>query len=146
ILGQYADFVRAVHPGAPVPGFYLADGLFQDATRLRQQLGDAQFFAKLNEDAGAGGGWGALGGGWDTTSFEAAMLEPPRGEERMRLVGDLITRFFSAYTAMAETRGEAFVSLDDGLSILSRHAKALGYDAVILFLDELILWLASRAA
>jgi succinyl-CoA synthetase beta subunit len=36
--------------------------------------------------------------------------------------------------------------LDDGLSIMSRHAKALGYDAVILFLDELILWLASRAA
>ena len=29
---------------------------------------------------------------------------------------------------------------------MSRHAHALGYDAVILFLDELILWLASRAA
>ena len=146
ILGQYADFVRAVHPDSPVPGFYLADGLFQDASRLRQQLGDPQFFGKLNEGAAAGGGWGALGGGWDATSFEAAMLEPPRGEERMRLVGDLITKFFTAYAAMAETRGEAFVSLDDGLSILTRHAKALGYDGVILFLDELILWLASRAA
>ena len=32
------------------------------------------------------------------------------------------------------------------MSILSKHAKALGYDAVILFLDELVLWLASRAA
>ncbi len=40
ILGQYADFVREHHPEAPVPGFYLADGLFQDAVRLRQQLGD----------------------------------------------------------------------------------------------------------
>ena len=29
---------------------------------------------------------------------------------------------------------------------MSKHAQALGYDAVILFLDELILWLASRAA
>src|SRR5207249_9498861 len=37
-------------------------------------------------------------------------------------------------------------SLDDGVSIMSRHAKALGYDAVILFLDELVLWLASHAA
>ena len=27
---------------------------------------------------------------------------------------------------------------------MSRHAQALGYDAVILFLDELILWLASH--
>ena len=36
--------------------------------------------------------------------------------------------------------------LDDGLSVISKHAKALGYDAVILFLDELILWLASHAA
>jgi hypothetical protein len=35
------------------------------------------------------------------------MLEPPRGEERMRLVGDLIARFFTAYAAMAESRGEA---------------------------------------
>ena len=146
ILGQYADFVRAVHPNAPVPGFYLAEGLFQDAIRLRQQLKDEQFFDKLNEGASAAGGWGELGGGWDATSFEAAMLEPPRGEERMRLVGDLITRFFTAYAAMAESRGEAFVPLDDGLSIMSKHAKTLGYDGVILFLDELILWLASRAA
>jgi hypothetical protein len=28
---------------------------------------------------------------------------------------------------------------------MSRHAQSLGYDAVILFLDELILWLASRS-
>jgi hypothetical protein len=146
ILGQYADFVRTVHPDAPVPGFYLADRLFQDAVRLREQLNDEKFFAKLNEGAGSGGGWGDLGGGWDATSFEAAMLEPPRGEERMRLVGDLIARFFNSYAAMAENRGEAFVPLDDGLSIMSKHAKALGYDGVILFLDELILWLASRAA
>ena len=146
ILGQYADYVRHLHPQAPVPGFYLAAGLFGDAQRLRGQLGDAAFFARLNEGAGGGDGWGELGGGWDAESFEAAMLEPPRGEERMRLVGDLIGRFFTAYAAMAETRGEAFVALDDGLSIMSRHAQALGYDGVILFLDELILWLASRAA
>src|SRR5262249_23045423 len=29
---------------------------------------------------------------------------------------------------------------------MTRHAASLGYNAVILFLDELILWLASRAA
>jgi len=153
ILGQYADFVRKTHPGAPVPGFYLAEGLFKDARDLRAQIGDGSFFTKLNDRATGGsvgggakpGGWGEFDSGWDAVSFEAAMLEPPNGEERSRLVGDLIIQFFSAYRTLAGS-GESFVSLDDGLSIMSRHAKALGYDAVILFLDELVLWLASHAA
>lgn len=149
VLGQYAEFVRKLHPTAPVPGFYLAEGLFKDARELRTRMGDASFFAKLNEGAqqqgGGGGGWGSFDSGWDAASFEAAMLEAPNGEERSRLVGDLIGQFFSAYRTLAGS-GESFVSLDDGLSIMSRHARDLGYDAVILFLDELVLWLASHAA
>ena len=145
ILGGYAEHVRRVHSDAPVPGFYLAEGLFRDAQRLREQLGDEAFFDKLNAGRSAGG-WGALGSGWDAASFDSAMLEPPTADERMRLVGDLIDTYFEAYRTMAATKGEAFVSLDDGLSIMSKHANALGYDAVVLFLDELILWLASRAA
>ena len=47
---------------------------------------------------------------------------------------------------MARGSQEAFVSLDDGLSIISRHAQSLGYDALVLFLDEFILWLATHAA
>jgi len=149
ILGQYADFVRQRHPDAPVPGFYLAEGLFKDARDMRQNMGDAAFFAKLNEGgssaASGGGDWGALDSGWDAVTFDAATLEAPNGEERSRLVGDLITQFFTAYRTLAGS-GESYVSLDDGLSIMSRHAKSLGYDAVILFLDELVLWLASHAA
>ncbi|MDI1269467.1 MAG: phage resistance protein [Polaromonas sp.] len=153
ILGQYAEFVRKLHPTAPVPGFYLAEGLFADAQRMREQMGDAAFFAKLNEGPEAtdgssstgGGGWGDMDAGWDATSFDTATLEAPNGEERSRLVGDLISKFFSAYRALAGG-GESYVSLDDGLSIMTRHAQALGYDAVILFLDELVLWLASHAA
>jgi hypothetical protein len=38
------------------------------------------------------------------------------------------------------------VEIDDGLAIISQHARDLGYDGLILFLDELILWLASHAA
>ena len=155
ILGQYAEFVRRLHPEAPVPGFYLAEGLFADAQRMREQMGDAAFFAKLNEGTASGsgsrgegagaGGWGDMDSGWDAASFDAATLEAPNGEERSRLVGDLISQFFSAYRTLAGG-GESFVSLDDGLSIMTRHAQALGYDAVILFLDELVLWLASHAA
>jgi hypothetical protein len=149
ILGQYAEYVRKKHPNAPVPGFYLAEGLFKDARELRERMGDVSFFAQLNKSKSRGdggtGGWGELDSGWAAGSFEAAMLESPNGEERSRLVGDLITQYFSAYRSLAGS-GESFVSLDDGLSIMSRHAQALGYDAVILFLDELVLWLASHAA
>jgi len=147
ILGQYAEYVRKKHPQAPVPGFYLAEGLFKDARELRARMGDEPFFAQLNKGAAGGseGGWGEFDSGWTAASFEAAMLEPPNGEERSRLVGDLITHYFSAYRSLAGS-GESFVSLDNGMSIMSRHAQALGYDAVILFLDELVLWLASHAA
>ena len=30
-----------------------------------------------------------------------------------------------------------------GWRFMSAHAKEIGYDALVLFLDELILWLAS---
>lgn len=147
ILGTYAEFVRRKHPEAPVPGFYLAEGLFKDAQAWRSRMGDEGFFAQLSQGAGAGGddGWGDFAAGWDAVSFESALREPPAGEERSRLVADLIAQFFPSYQSLAGT-SEAFVSLDDGLSIMSRHAQALGYDAVILFLDELVLWLASHAA
>lgn len=147
ILGQYAEHVRKLHPDAPVPGFYVAESLFEDARNLRTTLGEAEFFDRLNEGhvATGGSGWGKIAGGqgrWDNDSFVLATLEGPGGEERQRLIGDLIRQFFRQYATVAHD----FVSLDDGLSIMSRHAKALGYDAVILFLDELILWLATRAA
>ena len=74
-----------------------------------------------------------------------AAAEPPEGEERQRLVGDLIDTYFRGYAEVAGVRGEAFLDLDRGLVVMSQHAKRLGYDVVVLFLDELILWLATRA-
>jgi hypothetical protein len=140
ILGGYAEYIRRTHPEAPTPGFYLGEALFDDARKLRGSIGDNAFFERLNA---GGDGWDAP---WDAVSFEAATLEAPEGEERQRLVADLITHFFASYRDVAAARGEAFVSLDSGLAIMSHHAQRLSYDAVILFLDELILWLATRAA
>ena len=40
VLGQYADHVCSIHPDAPIPGFYQAEGLFRDASDLRKQIGD----------------------------------------------------------------------------------------------------------
>lgn len=141
ILGGYADYVRRVHPEAPTPGVYRSEEIFADAQRLRQTMGDEAFFAELGVGGAAGDGWGDIGAGWDAARFDAAVNAPPRSEDRARLVGDLVEKFFTAARGANE-----FIDLDTGLSVISRHAKSLGYDALILFLDELILWLASHAA
>ena len=62
------------------------------------------------------------------------------------MVAALIDSFFRGYRDVARGSDEAFVPLDEGLAVISRHASDLGYDALVLFLDELILWLATHAA
>jgi hypothetical protein len=62
------------------------------------------------------------------------------------VIGELVQTFFASYSDVVRGHDEAYVPLDIGLAAVSRHAKDLGYDAVVLFLDELILWLASHAA
>lgn len=146
ILGGYVDFMRRTHPNAPIPGVYLAEGLFKDADNLRKQMGDEKFFKTLNEGRGSGGGWGDLEAGWDIARFEAGMTAEPGSEERSQLISALVSKYFGSYDTQAGGHGEAFIPLDKGLSVLSKHAKSLGYDGLILFLDELILWLASHAA
>lgn len=146
VFGQYARYVRERHPDAPTPGFYRADQLFADAERLRTSMGDAAFFASLSE-AGAGDqGWGALGAAWDAITFDAALVAPAGDPERARLVGDLVETYFTSMAGLAGTHGEGFAPIDEGLVILTQHAKNLGYDGVVLFLDEVMLWLASQAA
>lgn len=146
ILGGYVEFIRRTHPTTPIPGVYRAEGLFRDAENLRQQMGDEQFFATLSAGASNGGGWGKLEAGWNAERFENAVLAEPGSEERAQLISALVSKIFGSYDTQASGHGEAFVSLDRGLSVLSRHAASLGYDGLILFLDELILWLASHAA
>lgn len=142
ILGGYAEKIHELHPNAPTPGVYRAEGILSDADRLRDKMGDEAFFAQLNEgQSGGDDGWGDLASGWTAETYTQAREASPKAESRMRLIGDLVDRFFTAARNTSE-----FVELGDGLSIISKHAKHLGYDAVILFLDELILWLASRAA
>ena len=81
--------------------------------------------------------------------LQAAATEEHAGDPigpRGQLVVDLVNTLLPAYRNLAEGRAESYVSLDEGLGLITRHAKGLGYDAVILFLDELILWLATHAA
>jgi hypothetical protein len=148
VLGGYVDHVRRHHPDAPWPGVFLAEDLFDDARRYRENLGDDKFFGLLGTAAAADAKskWGKRVQAWAPATFEAAMAAPPGDDLRGKLVGDLVKHLFQGYQGVSAGKTESFLSLDKGLSILSRHARDLGYDALILFLDEMILWLASHAA
>lgn len=149
ILGGYAAYIKKQHPDAPTPGFYQSDRLFEDAKGLRQRLGDEAFFKALNEqgaDNGDDDGWGDLASGWDPISFDAVLLGQSSPEDKDRLVGDLVTTFYSSVQEMANSQSGGYVHFDEGLRVMTQHAKALGYDGIVLFLDELILWLASHIA
>lgn len=141
VLGGYLTQIGEQHPGAPIPAVHTSDELLVDAENTRGQLGDEAFFAGLNggESDGSGDAWSALlgEGEWNAESYEAARAAGPDTEQRQQLVTALTQTYFRAYT-----RHATYVDLDTGLSAISRHARALGYDGIVLFLDELVLWLA----
>lgn len=143
VLGGYVDHMRALHPEAPLPPVYVADGIVEDAHQKRRELGDEVFFRVLSEGEAADE-WGDYGAGWDAARFEAAAAAPPESSEHDLLVGALLRTHYRAVPGQAQATAEGFVPLDAGLDAISRHAKGLGYDAVVLFLDELVLWLEAR--
>lgn len=145
ILGGYVDFIRQAHPEADTPPVYVSASIIREAQSERDSYGDAAFFARLNESSGSGG-WGDLEASWDAASFDTAAEAPPDSEQHLRLVSTLLKTVASAHADLAAAGGGGFISLDKGLSVISKHASGLGYDGLILFLDELILWLASHAA
>ena len=146
VLGGYVDHITRLHPGARMPAVFADDKLFADAVRMRTSIGDERFFAGLGGGSAALEGFGDLAGGWDAAAFERALAAAPDDEDRRRLAADLVGTFFTSYAALAAGSGHGHVPLDEGLAAISRHAQGLGYDAVVLFLDELVLWLATRMA
>jgi hypothetical protein len=143
VLGGYVEHIRAAHPGAPLPSVYVADGILDEAQNKRRDQGDDVFFRILSEGEVADE-WGDYGAAWDGARFDSAMAAPPGSPERDLLVGALLRTHERALPGQAHATADGFVPLDAGLDAISRHAKSLGYDAVILFLDELVLWLAAR--
>lgn len=147
IFGTYVKHVGTRHPEAPLPDLFADEPILENAASLRQRMGDEAFFAALNETDGGGpdDGWGELGG-WDAGRFDLARQQPVDGEDRRLLVQALLADLLSAYAQGAAANREGYVDIDTGLAAISRHAHSLGYAGVILFLDELILWLMSRMA
>ncbi len=148
ILGGYAAHVRKHHPDQPPPGVWIGDSILENAEKDRAEQGDEAFFGRLNRgtDGGGDGKWGTLqgaGGAWTAGRFDDALRASSGDPERQQLVADLVERIYTAYRQAGQ--GD-YLPLDQGLSLISQHAKTLGYDALLLFLDELILWLASHSA
>lgn len=141
IFGQYVRHVGALHPEAPVPAVFLGDDVLQQADMDRQRHGDEEFFRIL----GAGqSGWGNLHD-WNADRYDAARSAAPNDEARKSLISAVVTNLHPIYRRVVSGDGEAYVTLDEGLVTLTQHAKDLGYDGLVFFLDEVILWLASMA-
>lgn len=143
-FGQYVEHLAAVHPEAPPPAVFAAEPILANADELRRTMGDETFFAALSAGAGADDGWGDLGGAWTAATYDAARAGAHDSPDRIRLVQALLTTLLSSFAEGARANRGGYVSFDDALSAISHHAFSLGYDGVILFLDELILWFLSR--
>ncbi|MGV4981646.1 hypothetical protein ACVB8X_00665 [Streptomyces sp. NRAIS4] len=171
LLGGYVRTVRELEPTAPTPSVFKSDSLLADARALWESLGDEAFVRLLPTattaqavasdglapigttpatGSGAAGGDGLAPIGavaatpWTNEELHRAFSAPAGDSARERLVTALISGPMKAYAASAAGGADAYVSLDDGLSEISKHARSIGYDGVVLFLDELILWLQAR--
>ena len=60
-------------------------------------------------------------------------------------MSNVVATFLPGHGSLLRTQG-LYLDIDSGLAVMSQHASALGYDAVVLFLDELVLWLMTRLA
>ncbi|MFF1692969.1 DUF6079 family protein [Streptomyces sp. NPDC058257] len=163
ILGGYVSHVKKLHPEAPTPQVYRTDTLFEDIRAMRSRMGDQAVIGGLtsaDDSDGAGDEedeWGEAFG-WTPQLLDTALaaeevheggqalnLVSPStpAELRARLVQDASTHLLPGFAKNAVEDEHGFVSLDAGLSVIAEHAKSLGYDGLILFMDELILWLAT---
>ncbi|MEU0337972.1 phage resistance protein [Streptomyces bobili] len=159
VLGGYVTHVKKLHPDAPTPQVYRTDSLFADIRANRATYGDEAVIRGLGGGEGDGetDEWGE-GFGWTPQLLDTALaaeenheggtplnLRNPSApaELRAKLVNDAGTNLFPGFARNAAENEHGFISLDAGLSVIAEHAKSLGYDGLILFLDELILWLAT---
>ncbi|MCX4627031.1 phage resistance protein [Streptomyces sp. NBC_01443] len=162
VLGTYVSHVKKLHPDAPTPQVYRTDALFADIRAMRDRMGDEAVIRGLLPVGSAAGEeeddeWGESFA-WNSALLNTALaaeevheagvalnlVSPSTPVElRARLVQDASTNLLPGFAQNAGENEHGFISLDAGLSVIAAHAKSLGYDGLILFLDELILWLAT---
>ncbi|GAA1011415.1 hypothetical protein Aple_059530 [Acrocarpospora pleiomorpha] len=160
VLGGYVNHVKKLHPEATIPQVYRTDALFTDIRAMRARMGDS---AVINGLGSGGAGpdeddeWGESFT-WTSELLDTALaaeeahetgtpldlVHPTTPTElRAKLVQDASTHLLPGFAKNAAEDEHGFISLDAGLSVIAEHAKSLGYHGLILFMDELILWLAT---
>ncbi len=137
LFGSYLDYLTEHHPKAAVPPLFADAPLFDNAREMLNRMGDEAFFAGMGQPDGD---WGQFASGWNRERFElhAGSSDPTL---RAELFDELVKHLFPSYVKTG-----AYVSMDEGLAVMARHAKGLGYQGIVLFLDELILWLSHKAS
>lgn len=165
LLGGYVATVRKLHPDQPTPAVYRADAALADARRQRAFLADDAKFARWLTSGGVEvtpSGLAATAvdeddldttglettapapAAWSPADLDRAFAAPAGDPHREALVSALLSGPMAAYATGARGDKDAFVPLENGLAVISRHARGLGYDGIVLFLDELILWLQAH--
>lgn len=140
LFSGYLTTVRSKHPDAPVPVLHRSDALLANADSLRAQIGDESFFAGLGGAAPVSSGWGTrASSGITPDQYEDARGRPAGDADRQKVVAALVATYFPAF----EQTG-TWLDMTTGLQAMTTHAKGLGYDGIVLFLDELVLWLAGH--
>lgn len=144
VFDGYIRHIKTIHPNAPLPGVFLSDEILTNADHLREKMGDEAFFKTLNENQGSDDGWGSLSDEtWNAETYATASSAPADSTDRIKLTGVLVERLLTSVVDAARVAdAQKYVPFDDGLQIITRHARELGYDGLVLFLDELILWLS----
>jgi len=138
IFSGYLQRIRELHPDAQLPVFHNSDAIIADAENLRARIGDEAFLAGLGGGESASK-WGKRAVGYTLTSYLAAINQPADHEDRQRVVRALVAAYFQASVASGE-----WLEMSQGLRAMTEHAKSLGYDGIVLFLDELVLWLGQH--
>ncbi|NLU66093.1 PglY protein [Streptomyces sp. HNM0574] len=165
ILGGYVRYIREVEPTASVPPVYRADAMLEDARRQREFFQDDAQFVRWLGDPALPQEEAATAAStpedddlddledldakeapkvWTPALLDEAFDAAPGDKARDWLASALLSGPYSSYTQGALGAKDAFLPLENGLDIISRHAKSLGYDGLILFIDEVILWLQAH--
>ncbi|MFD5948656.1 hypothetical protein ACFWAZ_20650 [Streptomyces collinus] len=153
LLGGYVRAVREQHSDAPTPTVFRSDAMLADARRMREQLGDDAFVRLLPADGPIGTADEddddelqviGSGGAWTAAELDEAFTAPAGDARRERLESALLTGPMRSYAESARGDAAKYVPLENGLAAISRHARSLEYDGVVLFLDELVLWLQAH--
>lgn len=139
VFGPALEALAQRYPSVPPPPLFESTKAFASAKAMLEVMGDEKFFAAFpSNQQEADDEWGALSSGWDRAKFDRAVADPSSAEARALATELAGTPFLK--DVISQT---GYVRLGEGLKILTAHLQELGYEGVVLFLDELILWLTT---